>query len=124
MSSKLPKTLAPPTEEERQAFDRLRELLCTPPVLAIPKSGFHSIIDVNASYVQLGCCLLQQQPTEEYLPVGYCSKRLTPTQKNYTVTEIEGLGVVWVVTMLRPYIDVTTGLCGGYAPPHPVRTIG
>lgn len=80
VSSKLPKTSAPPTEEEREAFDRLRELLCTPPVLAIPKSGFHYIIDVDASYFQLGCCLLQQQPTGEYLPVGYCSKRLTPAQ--------------------------------------------
>lgn len=105
VSSKLPKTLAPPTEVEREAFDRLRELLCNPPVLAISKSGGHYIIDVDASYDQLGCCLLQQQPTGEYLPVGYYSKGLTPAQKNYSVTEIEGLGVVWAVSMLQPYIE-------------------
>ena len=105
VSPKLPKTLAPPTEREREAFDRLRELLCNPPVLAIPKSGGHYIIDVDASYDQLGCCLLQQQPTGEYLPVGYYSKGLSPAQKNYSVTEVEGLGVVWAVSMLRPYIE-------------------
>lgn len=92
VSSKLPKTLAPPTEAEREAFDRLRKLLCNPPVLAIPKSGGHYIIDVDASYDQLGCCLLQQQPTGEYLPVGYYSKGLTSAQKYYTVTEIVGKG--------------------------------
>lgn len=74
-------------------------------MLAIPKPVGHYIIDVDASYNQLGCCLLQQLATGDYLPVGYYSKGLSPAQKNYTVTEIEGLGAVWAVTMLRPYID-------------------
>ncbi|GAB0490205.1 hypothetical protein MMPV_001437 [Pyropia vietnamensis] len=53
---------------------------------------------------------VQRMATKEYLSVGYFSKKLTPAQKNYSVTELEGLGVVWAVTMLRPYLEgaVTT----------------
>jgi len=74
VSSKLPKHLDPPTQVKQMVFDRLRELLCNPPVLAIPRVEGHYIVDVDASYDQLGCCLLQKQPTGEYLPVGYFSK--------------------------------------------------
>ena len=39
-------------------------------------------------------CLLQQQPNGKYLPVCHFSIGLLPARENYTVTEIEGLGVV------------------------------
>jgi len=104
---KLPQRLSPPTTEEQAAFDKLREQLCHPPILAIPRKEGKKIIDVEASYDQLGCCLLQQQPDDKYLPVGYFSKGLLPEKKNHTVTEIEGLGVVWAVGLLRPYIEGT-----------------
>jgi len=62
---------------------------------------------VDAKHDQLGCCLLQQQPDCMYLPVGYVSKSLLPAETNYTVTEIEGLGVVCPIGLLRPYIEGT-----------------
>jgi len=106
-SVKLPKRLSPPTPEEQAAFDKLREQLCHPPILAIQRKEGKYIIDVDASYDKLGCCLLQQQLDDKYLPVGYFSKGLLPAEKNYTVTEIEGLGVVWAVGLLRPCIEGT-----------------
>jgi len=66
----------------------------------------HYILDVDASYEQLGCCLQQQQPDEEYHPIGYYSHALLPAEKNYFATEIEALGVVWAVTNLRSYLEV------------------
>jgi len=83
-SVKLPKRFSPPTPEEQNAFDNLREQLCHPPILAIPRKEGKYIIDVDASYDQLGCCLLQQQPDGKYLPVGFFSKGLLPAEKNYT----------------------------------------
>jgi len=103
-SVKLSKRLSPPTPEEQAAFDKLRQQLCHPPILAIPREEGRNIIHVIASYDQLGFCLLQQQPDGKYLPVGYFSKGLLPAEKNSTVTEIEGLGVVWAVGLLRPYL--------------------
>jgi len=107
VSSSLPKKLCPPTVEEQAEFDRLREQLCNPPILALPRREGNYIIDVDASYDQLGCALLQEQPAGEYHPVGYFSRGLEPAEQNYTVTEIEGLGVVWAITSLRPYIEGT-----------------
>jgi len=106
-SVKLPKRLSPSTSEEQAAFDKLRGKPCHPPILAIPRIEGKYIIGVDASHDQQGCCRLQQQPDGKYLPVGYFSKSLLPAEKNYTVTEIEGLGVVWAVGLLRLYIEGT-----------------
>jgi len=106
-SMKLPKRLSPPTLEEQAAFDKLRKQLCNPPILAIPRKEGKYIMHVDASYDQLKCCLLRQQPDDKYLAVGFLGKGLLPAEKNYTVTEIEGLGMVWAVGLLRPYIEGT-----------------
>jgi len=68
--------------------------VCHAPILAIPRKEGKNIIDVDASHVKLGCCLLQQQPGGKYLSVCLFSKGLLPAKKYYTVTEIEGLRVV------------------------------
>jgi len=52
----------------------------------------------------MGCCLRRQQRDEKYLPVGYFSTGLHPAEKNFTVTGIEELGVVWAVGLVRLYI--------------------
>lgn len=106
-STKLPKELPPPTEETMGAFKSLRDRLLSPPILAIPREGGHYIVDVDASYEQLGCSLLQQQPDGEYLPVGFYSRGLAPAEKNYCAIEIEALGVVWAVTHLRSFLEGT-----------------
>lgn len=96
-STILSKNLLPPTEEARKAFDTIRELLLKPPKLAIPREGAHYIVEVDASYEQLGCALLQQQPDGEDLPVGYFSRGLSAAERNYSAMEIEALGVEWAV---------------------------
>jgi len=93
VSTSLPKKLCPPTIEEQAAFDRLREHLCNSPILALPRREGKYIIDVEASYDQFGCALLQERPAGPYFPVAYCSRRLEPAEQNYAVTELECLGV-------------------------------
>jgi len=107
VSSSLPKKLCPPTMEEQAVLDQLREQLCNPPILALPRREGKYTIDVDASYDQLGCALRQEQPAGEYHLVGYFSRGLEPAEQNYTVTEIEGRGVVWAMTSLHPYIEGT-----------------
>eukprot|EP00170_Pyropia_yezoensis_P001001 contig_4663_g1005 len=69
--------------------------------------GAHYIVEVDASYDQLGCALAQQHPDGEYLPVGYFSWGLSPAEKNYCATDIEAVGVVWAVTHLRSFLEGT-----------------
>ena len=36
--------------------------------------------------------------------VAYASQTLHPHERNYGVTELEGLGVVWAAKCFRPYL--------------------
>jgi len=77
-SVKLPKRSAPSSPEEQAEFDTLREQKCHAPIPSIPHKNGMYIIDVDASYDQFGCCLLQQESDGPYRPVGYFSKGLLP----------------------------------------------
>jgi len=103
-STKLPKRLPLPREKESNAFEELRGRLLAAPILALPRREGHYIVDVHASYEQLGCCLQQKQPDGEYHSIGSYSRALLPAEKNHFATEIEALGVVWAVTCLRSYL--------------------
>ena len=105
-STKLPKRLPLPREEETKAFEELIGRLLAAPVLALPRIEERYIVHVDASYEQLGCCLQGQQPDGEYHPIAYYSRALLPAaQKNYFATEIEALGVVWAVAYSRSYLE-------------------
>jgi transposase InsO family protein len=100
-----PFQLPPLSEEQRKAFETLRERLLSPPVLALPRAEGHYFLDTDASATQLGCCLRQTQPDGSTLPLGFWSRSLTPAEKNYSTTEKECLAIVWAVTHLRPYLE-------------------
>jgi len=104
-STKLPKRLPPPRVKESKAFEQLHGRLLAAASLALPRREGHYIVDVDASYEQLGFCLQQQQPDGEHHHIGYYSRALLPEEKNYFATEIEALGVVWAVTYLRSYLE-------------------
>ena len=68
------------TETSQKAFDKLRELLTTAPVLAYPcfEAGREFILETDANFDSLGAVLSQKQP-------------------KYCITELETLGLVWAV---------------------------
>ena len=46
----------------------------------------------------LGAILSQIQEDEKLHPVAYISRSLSAAERNYSVTELETLAVVWVLT--------------------------
>jgi len=74
-------------------------------ILALPRRHGHYIVDVDASYEQLGFCLQQQHSEEEYHPIGYYSRALLPSEKNSFAAKIEALGVICAVTYLWFYLE-------------------
>ena len=92
------------------AFIALKNKLVTPPVLAYPCFGKAFTLETDASILGLGAVLSQKQVDQKLHPVAYASRALNPTEKNYSVTELETLAVVWAVTHFRSYLyggDVT-----------------
>ena len=49
----------------------------------------------------MGAVLAQRQEDGSVRPIAYASRSLQKHEKNYGITELEGLGVVWAA---RPYL--------------------
>ena len=109
-----------PKLEAIEAFEMLKSMLISPPIIALPKKGRPYMIDTDASAYQLGATLLQQQDLsnpKEWVPVGYWSKTLSSAEQNYSATEREYYSVVWAVTTFRP----TPGLASAESTPQTFR---
>ena len=91
---------------DQESFTRLKELLVTAPVLAYPQfeSVHPFVLETDASTEGLGAVLAQQQSDGKVHPIAYISRSLNPHERNYGVTELETLGLVWAVKVFRPYL--------------------
>jgi len=85
--------LLPLSQKQMQRFNSLPEVLLKLLVLRLPRLGVSYLFDVDASKAELGSTLLQKQADDYLHPVGYWSRTMTDTQRNYTTTEKECLAV-------------------------------
>ena len=61
-------------------------------------------METDASIQGLGSVLSQLQEDGKPHPIAYTSHALSPEERNYGVTELEMLVVVWAVTHFRAYL--------------------
>lgn len=87
----------------QNAFELLKEKLCTSPILAYPKPGLKYLLDTDASDLGIGAVLSQVQDGKERV-IAYASKRLTLQQEKYSVTRRELLAVVTFINHFRHYL--------------------
>ena len=79
------------------AFLSLKTQLVTPPVLAYPSFTKDFTLETDASIQGLGAVLSQVQDNGKLHPVAYASRALNPSEKNYSVTGLETLAVMWAL---------------------------
>jgi hypothetical protein len=91
------------TERCQKAFDRLKHVLCTAPVLRYPDFKEPFIIACDASGQAIGGVLKQKIEGVER-PVAYCSRTLTKLESSYTITELECLALIYCIKQFRPYV--------------------
>ena len=75
-------------EEAEKAFKDIKQLLVNPPVLKAPTPDGLFRLESDTSREGVGRTLLQKQG-EDWVIIGYHSKRLTASAKNFGVTELE-----------------------------------
>ena len=75
----------------------------TAPVLAFPNFDKSFVLETDASIKGLGAVLSQQQEDGQIHPVAFASRALSQ-EKNYSVTDLETLAVVWAVSHFHAYL--------------------
>lgn len=92
-------------EAQANAFNELKRLLTSSPILVQPDYTRPFILRTDASGYALGAALLQGETPQDERPIAYASRLLIAAERNYSTTEREALAVVWAVEKFRGYID-------------------
>jgi len=98
--------LANISQEQRETFDRLREILASEDVLhSYPDFKRPFDLTTDASGFDLGAILSQ-----DGRPITMISRALRDNKQNYATNERELLAIVWALKNLRNYLYGVKGL--------------
>lgn len=83
------------TEEMQKEFIELKRQISGMKSLLLPSYNKEFMLRTDASNTGLGAVLLQRDSEGRWRPVQWASKKLTPTEGRYTISEKEMLAVYW-----------------------------
>jgi hypothetical protein len=89
---------------QENAFRKLKELITTAPILAHPDFDKPFILYTDASKEGVGAILAQEQDDGRIHPIQFVSHRNNKAERNYPITDLEGLAVIWAVKKLKRYL--------------------
>ena len=87
------------TSKCEEAYNKLKEALCSAPVLRFPNFKEPFTLTTDASNQGLGAVLSQN-----YHACLFISRTLNKAEENYSTSEKELLAIVWVMKRLRQYL--------------------
>ncbi|GJT39702.1 putative reverse transcriptase domain-containing protein [Tanacetum coccineum] len=89
-------------EKEENAFQLIKQKLCSAPILALPEGSEDFVVYCDASYKGLGAVLMQREKV-----IAYASRQLKVHEKNYTTHDLELGSVVFALKIWRHYLYET-----------------
>jgi len=90
-------------DECEKAFEKLKDVLSSSPILSFPKEEGEFILDTDASCIGIGAVLSQKQEGKERV-IAYYSRILNKPERNYCVTRRELLAIVDSFKFFRHYL--------------------
>jgi hypothetical protein len=81
----------------------MKTYLASEPILRHPNFSFPFILRTDASIDGLGAVLSQVIDGEERI-ILYISRTVQPNEKNWSIQQLEALGIIWACETVRPYI--------------------
>ena len=73
-------------------------------MLSFPSFDVDFTLETDVSIQGLGAILSQPQTDGKLHPVAYTSRALNKAEKNYSITELETLAVVWAISHFHSYL--------------------
>jgi len=95
-------------EEQQKAFDELKRVFMTRPVLAVPDLDKEFRVEADASNYTTGGVLSMKGSDELWRPVTFISKSLSDTERNYEIYDKEMLMVVRCLEAWRHFLEGAT----------------
>ncbi|GKC90304.1 putative reverse transcriptase domain-containing protein [Tanacetum coccineum] len=86
-------------EKEENAFQLIKQKLCSAPILALPEGSEDFVVYCDASHKGLGVVLMQREKV-----IAYASRQLKVHEKNYTTHDLELGSVVFALKLWRHYL--------------------
>ncbi|GJU13637.1 putative reverse transcriptase domain-containing protein [Tanacetum coccineum] len=86
-------------EKEENAFQLIKQKLCSAPILALPEGNEDFVVYCDASHKGLGAVLMQREKV-----IAYASRQLKVHEKNYTTHDLELGSVVFALKIYRHYL--------------------
>ena len=86
------------------AFEKIKECLLSPPVLAPPTPGWPLLLYLSVSDIALGCMLAQLDDSRKERAIYYLSKRMLECECKYIMIEHLCLALVWATRRLGHYV--------------------
>ncbi|GKF57658.1 putative reverse transcriptase domain-containing protein, partial [Tanacetum coccineum] len=86
-------------EKEVNAFQLIKQKLCSVPILALPEGSEDFVVYYDASYKGLGAVLMQREKV-----IAYASRQLKVHEKSYTTHDLELGSVVFSLKIWRHYL--------------------
>ncbi|XP_071718957.1 uncharacterized protein [Rutidosis leptorrhynchoides] len=87
------------SDEQENAFQTLKWLLCQAPVLALPEGTDNFVVYCDASLAGLGCMLMHREKV-----ISYASRQLKTHERNYPTHDLELAAVVFALKLWRHYL--------------------
>nr|GEZ27718.1 putative reverse transcriptase domain-containing protein [Tanacetum cinerariifolium] len=86
-------------ENEENAFELIKQKLCSAPILALPEGSKDFVVYSDASHKGLGTVLMQREKV-----IAYASRQLKVYEQNYTTYDLELGSVVFALKIWRHYL--------------------
>ena len=99
-------------EEQQKAFEEIKRLIMSEPVLRQPDQTKPFEVEVDASNYAMGAVLMQRDEKNVLHPVAFFSKSMNEAQRNYNIYNKELLGLQEMLCHWRQYL---------FQPRHKVR---
>ncbi|KAD2805007.1 hypothetical protein E3N88_38384 [Mikania micrantha] len=87
------------TDKQENAFQLLKQKLCSAPILSLPEGTEDFVVYCDASAQGLGCVLMQSDKV-----IAYASRQLRSHEKNYTTHDLELGAVVFALKIWSHYL--------------------